>query len=62
MGRWRKSSHSQGGQGECIEIAGGAADSILMRDSKHPEGPLLVVRRTELARLIDRIQTGTYDL
>ena len=38
---WRKSTYSNGTGGECVEVAdlpGGRA----VRDSKHPEGPILV--------------------
>ncbi|RAY10810.1 hypothetical protein DPM19_33655 [Actinomadura craniellae] len=36
---WRKSTHSGGGN-ECIELAD-LGDTIAIRDSKNPEGPLL---------------------
>jgi uncharacterized protein DUF397 len=38
---WRKSTYSNGTGGECVEVAdltGGRA----VRDSKHPQGPVLV--------------------
>ena len=38
---WRKSSHS-GQDGDCIE-AGNDAGTILIRDSKDPDGPVLAV-------------------
>jgi hypothetical protein len=37
--RWRKSRHSGGGNGACIEIAHNLA---AVRDSKNPHGPILV--------------------
>lgn len=37
--RWRKSSHSGGGN-DCVEIAG-AASGAVVRDSKNPDGPRL---------------------
>ena len=38
--RWRKSSHSMGNGGNCVEVAvtGGV---VLVRDSKDPGGPAL---------------------
>lgn len=37
---WRKSSHSGNWDGNCVEIAPGAA-GVVVRDSKRPEGPEL---------------------
>jgi len=41
---WRKSSHSGGTGGECVEVADGLR-GVAMRDSKHPDGAVLVVSR-----------------
>ncbi|MFF3734301.1 DUF397 domain-containing protein [Streptomyces sp. NPDC002476] len=38
---WRKSSHSGGSNGECLEVAVGYA-TVPVRDSKTPNGPALV--------------------
>ncbi|GAA3039873.1 DUF397 domain-containing protein [Kitasatospora sp. NPDC127116] len=38
---WRKSSHSGGEGGNCIEVASGIPGSIPVRDSKDPYGPAL---------------------
>jgi len=38
---WRTSSYS-GGNGGCVEVAP-AADRVLVRDSKDPDGPALTV-------------------
>ncbi|GAA1026770.1 hypothetical protein GCM10009557_05650 [Virgisporangium ochraceum] len=38
---WRKSSRSSGGgNGDCVEVAIGS-DSVMVRDSKQPSGPVL---------------------
>jgi hypothetical protein len=37
---WRKSSHSGSNGGACVEI-GTASPAVAVRDSKHPDGPLL---------------------
>ena len=37
---WRKSSHSGGANGECLEVADGYA-TVPVRDSKAPSGPAL---------------------
>ncbi|MFD9207512.1 DUF397 domain-containing protein [Streptomyces sioyaensis] len=39
---WRKSSYSDGGANNCVEIADGFPGSVPVRDSKNPEGPLLL--------------------
>ena len=40
--RWRKSSHSDNGGGECVEVGVRAeADRVLVRDTKDRGGPVL---------------------
>ena len=41
---WRKSSYSNGTGGECVEVAG-LPNGRVVRDSKHPEGPILAFTR-----------------
>ncbi|GAA2622509.1 DUF397 domain-containing protein [Streptomyces axinellae] len=38
---WRKSSYSDGGAGNCVEVADGLNDTIPVRDSKRPDGDIL---------------------
>ncbi|RZB14152.1 DUF397 domain-containing protein [Streptomyces sp. F001] len=40
--RWFKSTYSDGGGGNCVEVAHDM-DSIHIRDSKNPAGPVLTV-------------------
>ncbi|MFJ9108767.1 DUF397 domain-containing protein [Streptomyces sp. NPDC102283] len=40
---WRKSSYSDGGDNNCIEVADGYPGLIPVRDSKVPAGPVLLV-------------------
>lgn len=44
--RWRKSSHSSGDGGECLEVAR-HENVVMVRDSKNPGGPRLVVSPEE---------------
>jgi hypothetical protein len=37
---WRKSSYSGSNGGACVEI-GNVGPAVAVRDSKHPDGPLL---------------------
>ncbi|MFF9809080.1 DUF397 domain-containing protein [Streptomyces coeruleorubidus] len=39
---WRKSSHSDGGASNCLEVADNQPDIVPVRDSKQPDGPILV--------------------
>jgi hypothetical protein len=54
---WRKSSRSGSSGGSCVELAG-AKDGVAIRDSKDPEGPVLLVPpaalRAALRGLTDR--------
>lgn len=54
---WRKSTRSggsQGGQGDCVELAN-LGNTVGIRDSKNP-GPHLAVNRTQLGQLVSRIK------
>ncbi|MUN42288.1 DUF397 domain-containing protein [Actinomadura litoris] len=48
---WRKSSHSGGTGGECVEMAS-APGLVAIRDSKDPHGPKLVIPRDTFASLV----------
>ncbi|WP_432124570.1 DUF397 domain-containing protein [Streptomyces sp. C10-9-1] len=39
---WRKSSHSSGDGGSCVEVLDGYQPGIPVRDSKRPDGPALI--------------------
>lgn len=51
---WRKSSHSNGTGGECVEVAA-VPGRLLVRDSKNPDGPVLSLRKTTALRLLTRL-------
>lgn len=40
---WRKSSYSDGGGGDCVEVADGVPHTVPVRDSKNPRGPVLLL-------------------
>ncbi|MFF0449756.1 DUF397 domain-containing protein [Streptomyces sp. NPDC004609] len=40
---WRKSSHSNGEGGDCVEVADGHPGAVPVRDSKNPHGPSLLI-------------------
>ncbi|WP_326808335.1 DUF397 domain-containing protein [Streptomyces sp. NBC_01775] len=41
--RWRKSSYSNQDGGDCVEVADNIPGVVPVRDSKVPEGPVLLV-------------------
>ncbi|MFF9085329.1 DUF397 domain-containing protein [Streptomyces sp. NPDC014991] len=41
--RWSRSSHSNGEGGDCVEVADGVPGVVPVRDSKVPDGAVLVV-------------------
>jgi hypothetical protein len=55
--RWRKSSHSSGQGGACVELAFAPG---AIRDSKNPVGPVL--RVAELTAFLSTIKHGRFDL
>lgn len=52
---WRKSSHSGGQTGECVEVAA-AHGMIALRDSKNPGGPKLAIHPAGFRRLVRQIK------
>ena len=40
--KWRKSSYSEGGANDCVEVADHCPGVIPVRDSKQPQGPILL--------------------
>jgi hypothetical protein len=57
---WRKSSHSNGAGGMCVEAAQ-AGDQIAVRDSKNPTGPILVFSRGEWEAFLAGTRDGEFD-
>jgi hypothetical protein len=52
MSEWRKSSFSQGGESDCVEVAF-AVTGVAVRDSKNATGPTLAVSESSWRRLVD---------
>ena len=61
VARWRKSSHSTGQGGDCVEVAA-ITPAIGFRDSKDPDGPRLMVGAETARTIVDAIKAGRHDL
>ena len=46
--------------GQCVEIAS-ATDRVAIRDSKDPNGPILVVSSVEFRAFLDGARNGEFD-
>ncbi len=59
--RWRKSSYSGNGGGNCVEVAS-LAGGIAIRDSKDPDGPKLIFTPAEWEAFTAGVRNGEFDL
>jgi hypothetical protein len=57
---WRKSSYSNG-QANCVEVADAGPD-VAVRDSKDPDGPVLLCTRAGMAAFVAGVKNGEFDL
>ncbi|WP_327177311.1 DUF397 domain-containing protein [Streptomyces sp. NBC_01335] len=44
--QWRKSTYSDGGDNNCLEVGDGFPGLVPVRDSKNPTGPALLISTT----------------
>jgi hypothetical protein len=58
--RWTKSQYSNS-TGECVELAALPNGEIGMRNSRFPEGPVLVYTRGEIAAFLAGAKDGEFD-
>jgi len=59
---WRKSTKSQGGSANCVEVARNLPGAIAVRDSKNRTGPALIFTPDEWAAFIGGVKGGEFDL
>ncbi|GAA1904676.1 DUF397 domain-containing protein [Streptantibioticus ferralitis] len=57
---WRKSSYSGENGGTCVEVADGFPGVVPVRDSKHPEGPVLLFSAEAWTSFIRDVKTDRY--
>ncbi|MFF9406282.1 DUF397 domain-containing protein [Streptomyces anandii] len=53
---WRKSSHSDGGANNCLEVADGYPTVVPVRDSKIPDSHVLIVGTAPWARFVAAVK------
>ncbi|WP_149260592.1 DUF397 domain-containing protein [Actinomadura sp. K4S16] len=56
--KWRRASRSLSNGGECVELAE-VTGAVAVRDSKDPDGPVLLVSRAALRTAVQSA-TGTH--
>ncbi|MFV0128799.1 DUF397 domain-containing protein [Streptomyces sp. HMX112] len=58
--RWRKSSYSSGGGGECVEVADDLPGIVPVRDSKAPHGPAVIVPAHAWTPFVNALKAGRF--
>ena len=54
---WYKSSYSSQ-DGNCVEVATNMPGTVAVRDSKHPEGPRLLISAAEWRAFVRDLRAG----
>jgi hypothetical protein len=57
---WRKSSHSNQDGGACLEVSDDFAAAVPVRDSKVPDGPVLVFRARGWSCFVAAVRDGRW--
>jgi hypothetical protein len=60
--RWRKSTYSGNGGGDCVEVARNVPRIVTVRDSKDPHGPVLTVAPAGWRTFIADVKAAQHDL
>ena len=59
-GKWRKSSYSNGGEANCVELAR-TQQGLLARDSKAPLSGMLSFADTSASAFLTAVKAGQFD-
>jgi hypothetical protein len=57
---WRKSSYSGNGGGSCVEVARNILSVVAVRDSKDPDGPVLILDPAQWTEFLTGIRSGDF--
>ncbi|KNE80475.1 MULTISPECIES: DUF397 domain-containing protein [Streptomyces] len=57
---WRKSSHSNGEGGACVEVAVNIPGAVPVRDSKLPDGPALVIPASDWGAFVTAVSNRAF--
>ncbi|MFE6778147.1 DUF397 domain-containing protein [Streptomyces sp. NPDC057702] len=57
---WQKSRHSNS-QGSCVEFARLAGGNVAVRNSRYPDGPVLVYTPAEIEAMLLGVKDGEFD-
>ncbi|UYB41418.1 DUF397 domain-containing protein [Streptomyces sp. Je 1-4] len=57
-GAWRKSSYSDGGDNNCVEVSDGFPGAVSVRDSKNPAGGVLLFPVAAWSAFMDGVKDG----
>ena len=58
---WRKSTYSNGNGGDCVEHARFADGRQAVRDSKDPDGPVLIFTPGEWSAFLAGVKAGEFE-
>ncbi len=58
---WRKSSHSGGEGGNCVQVRRRSDGGRDVRDSKNPDGPVLAFTSEEWKAFASGVKDGEFD-
>jgi hypothetical protein len=58
---WRKSNRSGQGSDNCVEVAF-AEGGVALRDSRYPEGPILLFTDAEWDAFVEGAKDGEFDI
>jgi hypothetical protein len=56
--QWRQASYSGTNGGNCVEVAANLPDVVAVRDSKDPDGPVLVLDPAAWQAFTGRVKSG----
>jgi Domain of unknown function (DUF397) len=59
---WQKSTYSGGNGGQCVEVARNLPDIVVIRDSKNPDGPKLIVSPDAWRAFASGVRQGEFTL